>query len=157
AGAEYGGGVRYAPEYAPAGKHGLFGSRAPIGVTIGNLDAGGVFRDVKLLYKEDPVPLGRRNPLLLSAVVVSVGLQIRLRIAETPVFRELEHKGRTVKAPVLDAIRRHPRSFLVVLGSRLAENGLGYLFPVFGLNYVVQQLQMPKSTALFGVILAQFL
>jgi MFS transporter, MHS family, shikimate and dehydroshikimate transport protein len=58
---------------------------------------------------------------------------------------------------VLDAIRRHPRSFLVVIGSRMAENGLGYLFPVFGLSYVVQQLQLPKSEALFGVILSQFL
>jgi MFS family permease len=44
-----------------------------------------------------------------------------------------------------------------VIGARLAENGLGYLFPVFGLNYVVQQLGMPKSTALFGVIISQFL
>jgi MHS family shikimate/dehydroshikimate transporter-like MFS transporter len=157
AGAEYGGAVVYAVEFAPEGRRGLFGSWAPIGVTLGNLGAAGVFALVTLLSKEDLLAWGWRIPFLLSAVLVAFGLYIRLRIAETPVFRDLEQKGRTVKAPVLDAIRRHPRSFLVVLGSRLAENGLGYLFPVFGLNYVVQQLQMPRSTALFGVIVAQFL
>ena len=157
AGAEYGGAVVYAVEYAPEGRRGLFGSWAPIGVTLGNLAAAGVFAVVTLLPKEDLLAWGWRIPFLLSAVLVAFGLYIRLKIAETPVFRDLEQKGRTVKAPVLDAVRRHPRSFLVVVGSRLAENGLGYLFPVFGLNYVVQQLQMPKSTALFGVIVAQFL
>jgi Major Facilitator Superfamily. len=78
-------------------------------------------------------------------------------VAETPVFTEVTQQRKPLKAPVLDAIRRHPRSFLVVIGSRMAENGLGYLIPVFGLNYVVQQLQLPKSEALFGVILSQFL
>jgi metabolite-proton symporter len=157
AGAEYGGAVVYAVEYAPEGKRGLYGSWAPIGVTLGNLAAAGVFALITVLPKEDLLAWGWRIPFLLSVVLVAFGLYIRLRIAETPVFRDLEQKGGTVKAPVLDAVRRHPRSFLVVLGSRLAENGLGYLFPVFGLNYVVQQLQMPKGTALFGVILAQFL
>src|SRR5262249_28260733 len=130
AGAEYGGAVVYAVEYAPEGKRGLFGSWAPIGVTLGNLTAAGVFALVTVLPKEDLLAWGWRIPFLLSAVLVAFGLYIRLRIAETPVFRNLEQKGRTLKAPVLDAVRRHPRSFLVVLGSRLAENGLGYLFPV---------------------------
>src|SRR5499427_3430054 len=142
AGAEYGGAVIFAVEYAPAARRGLFGSWAPIGVTLGNLMAAGVFAIVTLL---------------LSAVLVALGLYIRIGVAETPVFAEVAEQKKPLKTPVLDAIRRHPRSFLVVIGSRMAENGLGYLFPVFGLNYVVQQLQVPKCEALFGVILSQFL
>jgi len=157
AGAEYGGAVIFAVEYAPDGKRGLFGSWAPIGVTLGNLMAAGVFALVTLLPKEDLLAWGWRIPFLLSAVLVAFGLYIRLSVAETPVFSQVTETRRPLKAPVLDAIRRHPRSFLVVIGARLAENGLGYLFPVFGLNYVVQQLGMPKSTALFGVIVSQFL
>jgi MHS family shikimate/dehydroshikimate transporter-like MFS transporter len=157
AGAEYGGAVIFAVEYAPAGKRGLFGSWAPIGVTLGNLMAAGVFALVTLMPKADLVSWGWRIPFLLSAVLVALGLYIRVSVAETPVFAEVAEQRKPLKAPVLDAIRRHPRSFLVVIGSRLAENGLGYLFPVFGLNYVVQQLQLPKSEALFGVILSQFL
>ena len=157
AGAEYGGAVIFAVEYAPDGKRGLFGSWAPIGVTLGNLMAAGVFALVTLLSKEDLLAWGWRIPFLLSAVLVAFGLYIRLSVAETPVFSQVTETRQPLKAPVLDAIRRHPRSFLVVIGARLAENGLGYLFPVFGLNYVVQQLGMPKSTALFGVIVSQFL
>jgi metabolite-proton symporter len=157
AGAEYGGAVIFAVEYAPAAKRGLFGSWAPIGVTLGNLMAAGVFAIVTLLPKEDLLTWGWRIPFLLSAVLVALGLYIRISVAETPVFAEVAEQRKPLKAPVLDAIRRHPRSFLVVIGSRLAENGLGYLFPVFGLNYVVQQLGLPRGEALFGVILSQFL
>src|SRR6201998_737640 len=157
AGAEYGGAVIFAVEYAPAAKRGLYGSWAPIGVTLGNLMAAGVFAIVTLMPKEDLLTWGWRIPFLLSAVLVALGLYIRISVSETPVFSEVAEQRKPLKAPVLDAIRRHPRSFLAVIGSRLAENGLGYLFPVFGLNYVVQQLGLPKSEALFGVILSQFL
>jgi len=157
AGAEYGGAVIFAVEYAPEGKRGLFGSWAPIGVTMGNLLAAGVFAIVTLLPKEDFLSWGWRIPFLLSAILVALGLYIRVSVAETPVFAEVAERRKPLKAPVLDAIRRHPRSFVVVIGSRMAENGLGYLFPVFGLNYVVQQLQLPRSEALFGVIVSQFL
>ena len=157
AGAEYGGAVIFAVEYAPEGRRGLFGSWAPIGVTVGNLLAAAVFAIVTLLSKEDLLSWGWRIPFLLSAILVALGLYIRVSVAETPVFTEVTQQRKPLKAPVLDAIRRHPRSFLVVIGSRMAENGLGYLFPVFGLSYVVQQLHLPKSVALFGVILSQFL
>ena len=48
----------------------------------------------------------------------------------------------------------HPRNFFVVLGARLAENGLGYLFPVFGLSYVITTLGVPKAEALSALMLA---
>src|SRR5580693_10230490 len=157
AGAEYGGAVIFAVECAPAGKRGLYGSWAPIGVTMGNLMAAGVFALVTLMPKEDLLSWGWRIPFLLSAILVALGLYIRVSVAETPVFTEVTQQRKPLNAPVLDAIRRHPRSFLVVIGSRMAENGLGYLFPVFGLNYVVQQLELPRGDALFGVIVSQFL
>jgi metabolite-proton symporter len=157
AGAEYGGAVVYAVEFAPKGRRGLFGSWAPIGVTLGNLMAAAVFAVVTLMSKDDLLAWGWRIPFLLSAVLVAFGLYIRLRISETPIFSAIAKNKTAFNAPVLESIKRHPRSFLVVIGSRLAENGLGYLFPVFGLNYVVQQLQMPRSIGLAGVIISQFL
>jgi MFS family permease len=57
----------------------------------------------------------------------------------------------------MEALRRHPRNFMVVLGARLAENGLGYLFPVFGLSYVITTLGVPKSDALSALMLAFFI
>lgn len=154
AGAEYGGAVVFAVEFAPKERRGFFGSWAPMGVSVGNLLAAGVFAVVSTLPKAEFLAWGWRIPFLLSIVVVAIGVYIRLRVIETPVFSEVVQSGHVEKAPVLRAIRNHPRSFLVVLGARMAENGLGYLFPVFALSYLTTQLHVEKSIALFGVILS---
>lgn len=154
AGAEYGGAVIMAVEHAPPGKRGLFGSFAPLGVTIGLLLANGVFALFAALPKEDFMSWGWRVPFLLSIVLILVGFYIRYRVSETPVFSEIAAKNAAARSPVVEAVKRHPREFLVVIGARLAENGLGYLFPVFALNYMTQQLQLPKTMVLQGNMLA---
>jgi MHS family shikimate/dehydroshikimate transporter-like MFS transporter len=153
AGAEYGGAVILAVEYAPAARRGVFGSWAPLGVMVGLFLAQGVFALVSLLPKAQFLAWGWRLPFLLSLVLVAIGLFIRFRIAETPAFAAATRSRPPLKAPVWHAIRRHPKSFLVVIGARLAENGLGYLFPVFGLSYLVNTLHLPKSIGLSGVLL----
>jgi metabolite-proton symporter len=154
AGAEYGGAVIMAVEHAPPGKRGLFGSFAPLGVTVGLLLANGVFALFAALPHEEFVSWGWRVPFLLSIVLVLVGFYIRYRVSETPVFSEIAAKNAAARSPVIEAVKRHPREFLVVIGARLAENGLGYLFPVFALNYMTQQLHLPKTMVLEGNMLA---
>lgn len=154
AGAEYGGAVIMAVEHAPAGRRGLFGSVAPLGVTVGILLANGVFALFATLPREDFLSWGWRVPFLLSAVLILVGFYIRARVSETPVFSEIAARNKAARSPVIEAVRRHPREFAVVVGARLAENGLGYLFPVFALNYMTQQLHLPKTLVLHGNMLA---
>ena len=156
AGAEYGGAVILAVEYAPPGKRGLYGSFAPIGVTIGILLAQGVFAIFSSMPKEDFLSWGWRVPFLLSIVVIALGIFIRAKVMETPVFQQAVEKRKVLRAPVLEAIKRHPREFFVVVGARLAENGLGYLFPVFTLSYMTKQLGLPKSMVLTGLVIASF-
>jgi MFS transporter, MHS family, shikimate and dehydroshikimate transport protein len=153
AGAEYGGAVILAVEFAPPGKRGLYGGFAPMGVTVGNLMAAGVFYLVTLMSKEDLLAWGWRIPFLVSIVLLGLGVYIRAKVSETPVFAEVGAKRQPLKAPAIEALRRHPRNFLVVIGARLAENGLGYLFPVFGLGYVINTLHMPREVAITGVML----
>jgi metabolite-proton symporter len=154
AGAEYGGAVIMAVEHAPPGKRGWFGSFAPLGVTVGLLLANGVFALFAALPQDDFISWGWRIPFLLSFVLVLVGFYIRYRVSETPVFSEIAAKNAAARSPVIEAVKRHPREFLVVIGARLAENGLGYLFPVFALSYMTQQLQLPKGMVLQGNMLA---
>jgi MFS transporter, MHS family, shikimate and dehydroshikimate transport protein len=154
AGAEYGGAVLLAVEHAPPGKRGLFGSFAPLGVTVGILLANGVFAALAALPQQEFLSWGWRVPFLLSIVLVAVGFYIRARVSETPAFAELAAKKKVARSPIIDAVRQHPREFLVVIGARLAENGLGYLFPVFALNYMTQQLHLPKTMVLQGNMLA---
>lgn len=154
AGAEYGGAVLLAVEHAPPGRRGFYGSWAPVGVTVGNLAAAGVFALVAAMPKEDFLAWGWRVPFLLSILLIAFGFFIRARVSETPVFTETLAKNKPLKMPVREAVRRHPREFLVVIGARMAENGLGYLFPVFTLNYLTKNLGMAKGDVLGGLMLA---
>ena len=156
AGAEYGGAVIMAVEFAPPGKRGLYGGFAPLGVTVGNLLAAGVFYLVTMLSKDQLLAWGWRIPFLVSLVLLGLGVYIRARVTETPVFTAAAAKRPPLKAPAIEALRRHPRNFFVVVGARLAENGLGYLFPVFGLSYVINTLHMSRETAISGVMLGNF-
>jgi MFS family permease len=113
-----------------------------------------VFALFAALPQEDFLSWGWRVPFLLSIVLVLVGFYIRYRVSETPVFSEIAAKHAAARSPVIEAVKRHPREFLVVIGARLAENGLGYLFPVFALNYMTQQLHLPKTMVLEGNMLA---
>src|SRR5437588_802819 len=136
AGAEYGGAVIFLVENAPPKHRGFWGSFAPLGVSVGNLLAAGAFALVTLLPREDLMSWGWRLPFLASVLLIMVGIYVRLKITETPVFTEaVGARGKIERNPAMEALKRHPRNFMVVLGARMAENGLGYFFPVFGLSY----------------------
>jgi MFS transporter, MHS family, shikimate and dehydroshikimate transport protein len=153
AGAEYGGAVIMAVEFAPPGRRGLFGAFAPMGTTAGNALAGAVFFLVTLLAKGQLLTWGWRVPFLVSIVLLGLGLYIRAKVSETPVFQAARARRPPLKLPAIEAVRRNPRNFLVVVGARLAENALGYLYPVFGLSYIINTLGMPRGVAISGVIL----
>jgi MFS family permease len=152
AGAEYGGAVVMAVEFAPDGKRGLYGAFAPMGTTAGNALAGGTFWLVSLLPQDDLMSWGWRIPFLASVLLLGLGVYIRAKVSETPVFEAARARHPPLKLPALEAVRRSPRNFLVVVGARLAENALGYLYPVFGLSYLIVTLQVPRDVAIFGVI-----
>src|SRR6201992_3369162 len=155
AGAEYGGAGVFLGEDAPARPRGLCGGFAPLGVPVGNLLSVGAFALVSLLPRDDLMSWGWRLPFLASFVLILVGIYVRLRVAETPVFTEaVLARGKVERNPAMQALRLHPRNFFVVLGARMAENGLGYFFPVFGLSYVINTVGVPKSDALSALMLA---
>src|SRR5215831_10916954 len=155
AGAEYGGAVIYLVENAPAHRRGFWGSFAPLGVSIGNLLAAGAFALVTPLPREALMSWGWRLPFLASFLLILVGIFVRMKVTETPVYTEaVVARGKVERNPAMEALRRHPRNFMVVLGARLAENGLGYLFPVFGLSYVINTVGVPRADALSALMLA---
>jgi MFS family permease len=153
AGAEYGGAVIMAVEFAPSGRRGLYGAFAPMGTTAGNALAGAVFFLVTVLAKGQLLTWGWRVPFLISIVLLGLGLYIRAKVSETPVFQAARARRPPLKLPAIEAVRRSPRNFFVVVGARLAENALGYLYPVFGLSYIINNLGMPRGVAISGVIL----
>ena len=156
AGAEYGGAVVMAVEFAPPGRRGLYGAFAPMGTQVGNALAAGAFLLLGMLGKDAILSWAWRLPFLISLLLLGLGVYIRARISETPVFQAARARSPPPPLPALEAFHRNPRNFWVVVGARLAENGLGYLYPVFGLSYLVDTLHVARSVAIMGVILGSF-
>ena len=154
AGAEFGGAVIMAAEYSPQGKRGLYASLPCTGVAIGLLLSSGVFALFSALPEEQFLAWGWRIPFLLSIVVVAVGLYVRLRVMETPVFSHVKETNTEVGMPVLEVVRSHPRNLLVAIGARFSENGNAYIIQTFTLTYVATQLGMSDSVALTGVLIS---
>lgn len=154
AGAEFGGAVIMAAEYSPENKRGLYASLPCTGVAIGLLLSSGVFALFSALPEEQFLAWGWRIPFLLSIVLVGLGLYIRLRIMETPVFSRVKETGTVVETPVLEVIRSQPRNLLVAIGARFSENGNAYIIQTFTLTYVATQLGMADSVALTGVLIS---
>jgi MFS family permease len=156
AGGEYAGAVVLSVEHADPRRRGLAGSAAPLGFAVATLLGNGVFFLFLLLPPEQFAAWGWRVPFLLGAVCVLVGYVIRRRVEEPPAFAQARADGAGAPAPggVFAAIRRHPRSFLIVIGSRMGENGFAYLLPVFGVAYVSTTLGLGRAVALWAVMAA---
>jgi MFS family permease len=97
---------------------------------------------------------GWRVPFLVSAVLVIVGLVIRLKIMESPVFERVKESATEAKKPIVDVVRKYPRDVLTAMGMRVAENGAFYVLTVFTLAYGEKTLGLSKDTMLNAVILA---
>jgi metabolite-proton symporter len=154
-GGEWGGAVLMSVEHAPKGKRGLYGSFPQMGVPAGLLGATAVFALMQSTTSEQQfLSWGWRVPFLVSIVLVGVGLFIRMRIMESPAFEQLKEAGTESKKPIVDVVKEHPRSVLVAMGMRIAENGAFYLFTVFVLAYGEETLNLGKTTMLTGVAIA---
>jgi len=160
AGGEYAGAVVLSVEHGDQRRRGLAGAWAPTGFALATLLSTGIFQLMtSILSPEDFQAWGWRVPFLLGAVLLLVGYFIRRTIDETPAYEDAvkaEETGaaKETKIPVLEAIRRHPRNFFVVVGTRLAENAFAYLFPVFAVGFAVNTLGVESSTTLMAVVIA---
>jgi MFS family permease len=99
---------------------------------------------------------GWRIPFLLSAVLVVVGLWVRLQIEESPLFKETQAELESTRGshlPILEVIRKYPREVLIAMGMRMAENISYYIFTVVVLSYVVDYLGMDKAPMLTALLI----
>ncbi|HEV3256191.1 MAG TPA: MFS transporter [Gemmataceae bacterium] len=135
-GGEWGGAVLLAVEYGHRGKRGFYASWPQAGVPLGLLTSGGIlYLFQRGLSEEAFLDWGWRVPFYLSGLLIVVGLLIRLRILETPLFARLKQDNQLSQAPVVEAVRRNWREILLAAGTRLSENSCFYLFTVYVLSY----------------------
>ncbi|GIE30969.1 MFS transporter [Actinoplanes italicus] len=139
-GGEWGGAVLMAAEHGDDARRGFWSSWPQAGVALGNLLATGVLWVLALVQSDEAFKSwGWRIPFLLSAVLVLVGLWVRMTVEESPVFKETQallKDRRPDHQPLLEVLRRYPREVLLAMGMRLAENIGYYLVTVISITYL---------------------
>ncbi|MFD9593011.1 MFS transporter [Kitasatospora sp. NPDC059973] len=162
-GGEWGGAVLLVSEHGDARRRGFWASWPQGGAPAGNLLAAGVLSLLTTVQSDATfLSWGWRVPFLLSALLVAVGMWIRLAVDESPLFQQAlaaaearKAAGRAVEQPPLVAVLRHHwREVLVAMGARMAENISYYVMTTFVLAYAVTQVHLPKQTALNAVLIA---
>jgi metabolite-proton symporter len=148
-GGEWGGAVLLATENAPPGKRAWYGMFPQLGAPIGFILSNGIFLFLgKILTEAQFFSFGWRIPFLSSALLVLVGLYVRLKLTETPVFQQALDKKEPVGVPILEVFRSHGPT--LVLGTLLALTVFVnfYLMTVFTLGWGTKALGYSRNTFL---------
>ena len=154
-GGEWGGAVLMTVEHSPEAKRGFYGSMVQIGVPIGTLLANVAFLIVASnLDQGSLLSWGWRVPFLLSALLVAVGIYIRLHIEETPSFQKVRETGAKAKIPFADLMRKYWKQ--VVLGgiATLSTGSTFTLLVASGVSYGTKNLGYSSNTMLWAVMFA---
>jgi metabolite-proton symporter len=153
-GGEWGGAALMSVEHAPPHRRGFLGSFTQMGGAVGQLLAAGALGLVSLLPDDQMTTWGWRVPFLASAVLIAIGLVIRLKIVESPVFRDLKQHRAEAKLPVIEVLRRYPTNVVRAAGAAFANNTLIYVVTVFVLSFGASELGISSSVLLAAVLVA---
>ncbi|MFD4654263.1 MFS transporter [Kitasatospora sp. NPDC058444] len=162
-GGEWGGAVLLVSEHGDQRRRGFWASWPQGGAPAGNLLAAGVLSLMTTVQSDaEFLAWGWRVPFLLSAVLVVVGMWIRLAVDESPLFKQAlaaqhkrqEERRTAERLPLVEVLRNHWREVLVAMGARMAENISYYVMTTFVLTYAVTHAHFSKQTALNAVLIA---
>ncbi|MGY1705155.1 MFS transporter [Geodermatophilus sp. SYSU D00697] len=162
-GGEWGGAVLIVSEHGKPQHRGFWASWPQAGAPAGNLLATGVLALLAAFQSDAAFEAwGWRIPFLLSAVLIFVGLWVRLTVSESPVFLEAQRAaearaaetGEVEKAPIVTVLTRYKREVLTAMGARIAENVSFYLLTAFSLTYLTNVVGLDSSFALNAVLIA---
>lgn len=145
-GGEWGGASLLAVENAPKGWEARFGAAPQLGAPVGFLCANGLFLLLGLgLSDEDFTNWGWRIPFLASAVLVGLGLWVRLKIGETPAFKEVLEHGPPPQVPIGRLMRDHPGAVVAGIAGVVACFAIFYLATTFALSFATTKLGYAKQ------------
>lgn len=158
-GGEWGGAALLATENAPARKRALYGSFPQLGAPIGFFFANGTFLLLSwLLTDEQFMSWGWRIPFVFSAVLVLIGLYVRVSLHETPVFAKVAAAKKQVKVPLGTLLTKHVRVTMLGTFIMLATYTLFYIMTVYSMTYSTAAapvgLGLPRNEVLWMLMMA---
>ena len=148
-GGEWGGAALLATENAPTGRRAWFGMFPQLGPPLGFLMANGLFLALLLGLGEPAfVAWAWRAPFLVSALLVAIGLYLRVSMRETPAFLDAVRRQERVRMPLAELLRHHGRRLVQGSLSIVVCYALFYVSTVFALGYAVSVRHIPRSDVL---------
>ncbi|MEY3667228.1 MAG: hypothetical protein RL572_768 [Pseudomonadota bacterium] len=153
-GGEWGGAVLLATENAPPGKQAWYGMFPQLGAPIGFILSTLVFVILTAVLSEEQFfAWGWRVPFLASALLVFVGLYVRLQITETPAFQAAIEKQERVKVPIVTVFREHGSTLVLATLMATTTFVVFYLMTVFTLSWGTSQLGFERQQFLIMQII----
>lgn len=153
-GGEWGGATLMAVEHAPTAKKGFFGSFSQMGAPAGTSIATLAFFAASQLPDEQFLSWGWRLPFLFSALLIVIGLFIRLSLAESPEFAEVKANSAVVRMPIAVAFRKHWKEIFLVAGTYLSQGVFAYICIAYLVSYGTTVAGISRTFALAGVFVA---
>ncbi|MCR6480534.1 MHS family MFS transporter [Variovorax sp. ZS18.2.2] len=151
-GGELGGAMLMAVEHAPPKWRSLVGSMPQMGAPIGVLLSSGAFALVTQLPEASFLSWGWRLPFLASAVLIVLGVFIRMKVEESPEFMQVKVHQKTAALPAREVVVAHWKPLLLTIGGKLAEVTLIYTILVFSISYATTRLGFSRADALHALI-----
>lgn len=154
-GGEWGGAVLLATENAPPGKKAWYGMFPQLGAPIGFLISSTTFLVLsKTMTDQQFFNYGWRIPFIASAVLVWVGLYVRLKLIETPDFLKIMEKNERVKLPVITVFAKHTKAIVLGTIATITTFLLFYLMTVFTLSWGTSALHYPRTSFLIAQMIS---
>lgn len=147
-GGEWGGAMLMALEHAPKERRGFAASFANMGGPAGAVLATLAVSAVSLLPNEQFLSWGWRLPFILSIGLVAIGLVIRLKVAESPLFLALENKAEEKKTPLMEVLTKYPKSVIRGTLVGMSSYTVQGLMTVWAISYVVDDMGMDRTAVL---------
>ncbi|KAA9163262.1 MHS family MFS transporter [Amycolatopsis acidicola] len=148
-GGEWAGAVLFVTEHAPKERRGLYAMFPQLGHSMPNALSAGTFLLVGLLVSPETfLAWGWRVPFIASVLLLAFSLYIRLRVEETPVFKNQQKRGGTSGVPLFAAFRRQPGTILRTAGVSLTALTFVYVGNAFVANYGVGSLGLSRNAVL---------
>ncbi len=156
-GGEWGGATLMAVEHASADRKGFYGAFPQMGAPAGTATATLAFFAVSRLPDGQFLSWGWRLPFLLSAVLIGIGLAVRLTLTESPDFAAVQARSAVHRMPIAEAFRRHRRQIRLVAGAYLSQGVFAYICVAYLVSYGTSVAGIDRTATLFGVSVAAVL
>jgi metabolite-proton symporter len=153
-GGEWSGSVLLSMEWGDQRRRGLMASWPQVGVPIGLILGTGAMSLVALTAGDSFKDWGWRIPFLASLVLVAIGLWVRLRVMETPLFAKLLETRQVAKLPVVEVLKRHPKEVVLSALLRIPEQMPFYLYTTFVITYITSPSIGMSRTFAFAAVSA---